>query len=475
MLFNSISFVLFFIIVFIFYWSTFSKTVNRRKLVLLISSYIFYGWWDYRILSLIIFSTIVDFFVGHYIFYLKSFRSRKILLYISIFANLGVLSVFKYFNFFIENLINAFSLIGLNIDFVGLNIILPVGISFYTFQTLSYTIDIYRGSLKPTSNLLAFSTFVAFFPQLVAGPIERAVHLLPQFRRLNNFDNILALKGCWIILRGFFKKIVIADRLGEFVELVYDGNINAMDGSVVLVATILFTFQIYCDFSGYSDIAIGVARLFGIKLNNNFNMPYIATSFRDFWQRWHISLSSWFRDYVYISIGGNRNKMTRNIIITFLLSGLWHGANWTFIFWGLIHGTLLTIERMLKTIFKNYNALLFKILPSRIIVFTFVVLSWVFFRSNSLENAIIFYDLIFFSKYNFNWVLDLGPIRLYNLIIGIFFISVLYFLEVYNKSIFQIFNKLSLNYKIIIFSLLLNFLILFGVFTKHSSFIYFQF
>ena len=187
-----------------------------------------------------------------------------------------MLSLFKYFNFFIENLINAFSLIGLNIDFVGLNIILPVGISFYTFQTLSYTIDIYRGNLKPTSNLLAFSTFVAFFPQLVAGPIERAVHLLPQFRRLNKFDNILALKGCWIILRGFFKKIVIADRLGEFVELVYDGNINAMDGSAVLVATILFTFQIYCDFSGYSDIAIGVARLFGVKLNSNFNMPYIA-------------------------------------------------------------------------------------------------------------------------------------------------------------------------------------------------------
>ena len=397
MLFNSIDFAIFLPIVFILYWFVTNNNLKLQNLLIVVASYVFYGWWDWRFLSLIIFSTAVDFTVGRQIRNEKNQLKRKILLWTSILVNLGFLGFFKYYNFFLDNFITAFSFFGQEIQGNSLNIILPVGISFYTFQTLSYTIDVYKRKLEPTNDFIAFSAFVSFFPQLVAGPIERATNLLPQFYNKRTFDYSKAVDGMRQILWGLFKKIVIADNCAEFANQIFNNSAD-MNGSTLVLGALFFTFQIYGDFSGYSDIAIGTSRLFGFDLMQNFNFPYFSRDIAEFWRRWHISLSTWFRDYLYIPLGGSRGgtwMKVRNTLIIFIVSGLWHGANWTFIVWGALNAVfflplLITNNNRnnLETVAKG------KLLPSLkeflLILGTFglTVFAWIFFRAENIGHAI---------------------------------------------------------------------------------------
>jgi alginate O-acetyltransferase complex protein AlgI len=342
-LFNSIEFLLFLPTVFVLYWFVFNKNLKVQNSLILISSYVFYGWWNYRFLSLIFLSTIVDYTVGLNIPKQNSEKKQKLLLWCSVLFNLSVLGFFKYYNFFVDSWIDLFSSVGYEIKSVWtLNIILPVGISFYTFQTMSYTIDIYRNKLEPTKDFISFASFVSFFPQLVAGPIERASNLLPQILNRREFQYEQGVQGLRLILWGMFKKVVIADSLAPRVDDIF-GNYQDLGGGTLWLGAIYFAFQIYCDFSGYSDIAIGSSKLFGFELKSNFKFPYFSRNIGEFWRRWHISLSTWFRDYLYIPLGGSQKgkwNSIRNIFIIFLVSGFWHGANWTFIIWGLFHSIL---------------------------------------------------------------------------------------------------------------------------------------
>ena len=352
MLFNSIDFIIFLPIVFFLYWFVVYKNLKYQNLLIVLASYFFYGSWDWKFLILIIFSTVVDYFIGLKLSKEEVLFKRKLLLGLSIVINLGFLGFFKYYNFFIDSFVSTFSFFGVGIEARSLNIILPVGISFYTFQTLSYTIDIYKRKIQPTKDFIMFAAFVSFFPQLVAGPIERAENLLSQFSRPKNFKFINIQFGFIRILWGLFKKVVIADRLAIIVNTTYNAP-EDYGGLHFIVATVFFAFQIYCDFSGYSDIAIGTARMFNIKLMENFRTPYFSKSLGEFWRNWHISLSTWFRDYVYIPLGGNKVAKLRwytNILIVFVVSGFWHGARWTFIIWGAIHGTILILESIFTSV-----------------------------------------------------------------------------------------------------------------------------
>ncbi|WP_127844775.1 MBOAT family O-acyltransferase [Psychroflexus aestuariivivens] len=419
MLFNSIDFAIFLPIVFLLYWFVVNKNLKLQNLLILIASYVFYAWWDWRFLSLIIFSTLVDYVVGLKLKSENHALNRKILLWISIIVNLGFLGFFKYYNFFLENFRNAFSIFGFEINANSLNIILPVGISFYTFQTLSYTIDIYKRKLEPTRDFIAFSAFVSFFPQLVAGPIERAKNLLPQFYNKRNFNYSKAVDGLRQILWGLFKKVVIADNCAEFANHIFN-NSAEMNGSTLVLGALFFTFQIYGDFSGYSDIAIGSARLFGFNLMRNFAFPYFSRDIAEFWRRWHISLSTWFRDYLYIPLGGSRGamwKVIRNIFIVFIVSGFWHGANWTFIVWGALNG-LYFIPLFLNKSHKNHQEIVAKghYLPDMksfiliLITFSLTVFSWIFFRAENISHALSYISEIFskslFSKPEFPEMFD---------------------------------------------------------------------
>jgi D-alanyl-lipoteichoic acid acyltransferase DltB (MBOAT superfamily) len=364
--------------------------------MILIASYVFYGWWDWRFLSLIFISSITDYTIGLSLNKSKFKNRRKLLLYISLIVNIGLLGFFKYFNFFIDSFIDFSTTFGFSINSSSLNIILPVGISFYTFQTLSYTIDIYRNKLEPTKDIIAFFAFVSFFPQLVAGPIERAANLLPQFEKRRYFEYEKAVDGLRQIFWGLLKKIIIADSCARNVDFIF-ANYNTLSGSVLLLGTIYFAFQIYGDFSGYSDIAIGTAKLFGFDIMLNFAYPYFSRDIAEFWRRWHISLSTWFRDYVYIPLGGsycNKIKRIRNILITFTVSGFWHGANWTFVFWGFLNG-LYYIPYMLLNRQKNHTGIVSqnKILPSIkesfqiLSTFFIILIAWVFFRAETIQHA----------------------------------------------------------------------------------------
>ena len=362
MLFNSVEFIFFFLIVFFSYWFLFNKNLKFQNLLILFSSYFFYAWWDWRFLSLIIISSLTDYLVGLQIEKSNNKIHKLRALKFSLIINIGILVVFKYYNFFIDNFTLLLDDLDIDSNLTLLNIILPVGISFYTFQTLSYSIDIYNGKINANKDIISFFAFVAFFPQLVAGPIERAKNLLPQFLKERKFNYDFAISGCRLILIGLFKKMVIADNLSVVVDAIY-ANPTDFLGFPSLIATIFFAFQIYCDFSGYSDIAIGIARLLGFKLMTNFKTPYFSKSLTDFWRNWHISLSSWFKDYVYIPLGGGKMSEKRiylNIMITFLLSGFWHGANWTFIIWGAIHGIGLILEKKFITIISNLKIILFR-------------------------------------------------------------------------------------------------------------------
>jgi len=399
MLFNSLEFFLFLPIVFFLYWKY--NNIKTQNILILISSYVFYGWWDWRFLFLIFMSTVVDYFVALSIENNSDSKKRKRILYISVFFNLALLGVFKYFNFFIDSWVDFISIFGYNIENTwSLKIILPVGISFYTFQTMSYSLDVYRRELKTTKDFISFASFVSFFPQLVAGPIERASHLLPQILNKRKFSYIQSVEGLRLILWGLFKKVVIADSLSLLVNPIFDNYLN-LNGGVLLLGLIYFSFQIYCDFSGYSDIAIGTAKLFGIELRSNFIFPYFSRDIAEFWRRWHISLSSWFKDYLFIPLGGSKKgkwMSIRNVFIIFIVSGFWHGANLTFIIWGLSHSMLYLIlslrnqNRRFTTVIVAENSLFPSLKECYQITITFlsVMLAWVFFRSDSVTDAFLY-------------------------------------------------------------------------------------
>ncbi|HMO32791.1 MAG TPA: MBOAT family O-acyltransferase [Lacibacter sp.] len=396
MLFNSIDFAIFLPIVFILYWFVTNINLKLQNALIVITSYIFYGWWDWKFLSLILFSTLVDYVVGAGLQKQENQTIRKMLLWTSIVVNLGFLGFFKYYNFFLENFITAFTFFGTEIQANTLNIILPVGISFYTFQTLSYSVDVYKRKLVPTTDFIAFAAFVSFFPQLVAGPIERAAHLLPQFYKKRSFNYLLAVDGMRQILWGLFKKIVIADSCAEYANLIFNNSAD-YSGSTLALGALFFAFQIYGDFSGYSDIAIGSSRLFGFDLMRNFNFPYFSRDIAEFWRRWHISLSTWFRDYLYIPLGGSRGgtgMKVRNTFIIFIVSGFWHGANWTFIAWGALNAIyflplLLTNNNRnnLETVALGKLVPNFRELSSIIVTFLLTVFAWIFFRAENIGHA----------------------------------------------------------------------------------------
>lgn len=404
MLFNSISFLIFFLIVFILYWFVFNKKLNHQNIFLLVSSYFFYGYWDYRFLFLLMFSTLLDFYSGLKIAESKTKKMKKTWLWISIGINLGFLGLFKYFNFFVGSFSELMSSGGVKMHFDTLNFILPVGISFYTFHGLSYVIDIYNDKIRPERSFVEYAVFVSFFPLLVAGPIERATHLLPQIQKKRFFDYSKAIDGSKQILWGLFKKIVIADNAAYYSNLFFNSP-EDFNGSSLYLGALFFSFQIYGDFSGYSDVALGTARLFGIELLRNFSFPYFSRDIAEFWRRWHISLSSWFRDYLYIPLGGSKVGTIfkiRNTFIIFVVSGFWHGANWTFLVWGLIHAIYFLPLLVTQNNRKNLEIVAQgRILPNfteifqMFFTFQLVLIAWVFFRANSLNQAFLILSKIF--------------------------------------------------------------------------------
>jgi D-alanyl-lipoteichoic acid acyltransferase DltB (MBOAT superfamily) len=479
MLFNSIDFAIFLPIVFILYWFATDKKLKLQNFLIVVASYLFYGWWDWRFLSLILFSTLIDYSIGIRLSKEENISKRKILLWISILVNLGFLGFFKYYNFFLDNFITAFSLFGSPINVQGLNIVLPVGISFYTFQTLSYTIDVYKRKLKPTKDFIAFTAFVSFFPQLVAGPIERATHLLPQFYKRRKFDYALAVDGMRQILWGLFKKIVIADNCAELANQIFNNSAD-MNGSTLVLGAIFFTFQIYGDFSGYSDIAIGTSRLFGFNLKQNFAFPYFSRDIAEFWRRWHISLSTWFRDYLYIPLGGSRGgtwMKVRNTFAIFIVSGFWHGANWTFIVWGTLNAIYFLPLLLLKKNRVNTDIVAQgKYLPTlkeifnMLTTFALTVLAWVFFRAENIGHAWSYLSTIF-SKSLFTIPYYSG-MKIPMLLI-LFFIFIEWLGRESDYAIENIKNKFNLITR---WSFYLILIILIGLYKgENQQFIYFQF
>lgn len=487
MLFNSLDFAIFLPIVFVLYWLL-AKNIRLRNLFILAASYYFYGCWNWKFLSLIIISSIVDYYIGQKLGKEESQKKRKLLLYGSLLVNLGFLVYFKYFNFFIESFVDAFSLFGRELKIETLSIILPVGISFYTFQTLSYTIDIYKKKLEPTNDIIAFFTFVAFFPQLVAGPIERASHLLPQFSKKYAFNYAQVKSGILLILWGLFKKMVIADRLAIVVNETFN-NVDNYMGVEFMIGTIFFAFQIYCDFSGYSDIAIGISRTMGFDLMKNFERPYFSKSITEFWRRWHISLSTWFRDYVYIPLGGSRKGKYRtyfNLFMVFFISGIWHGAAMTFVIWGAIHGIIIVLEKATgtqrKRLFesikldkKNIFGKIFFIT----ITFAIVCFAWIFFRANSAKDSWIIIDKIFsFQMGDINIASDLG-LNAVEFYASFIFIILMLGFEWFHYRI-NMAKKLALQHFTVrwgFYIVAAVVMIIFGVYGsfKESEFIYFQF
>ena len=383
--FASLEFGIFILFVFALYFALPLRGQNR---MLLAASYLFYAAWDWRFVFLLLLSTGVDYTVGRRLGVTTDPRIRRRLVFGSLFTNLGILGFFKYVGFFSDSVRDGFAALGIELSSITLDVVLPVGISFYTFQTLSYTIDVYRGRLEPVDNPLEFALFVAFFPQLVAGPIERARRLLPQIGTARRVGWAQLNSGTWLVVSGFFKKLVIADNLAVIVDAVYRPGADPTSGEIV-VASYAFAWQIYCDFSGYSDIARGIARLLGFELMLNFNIPYAAANPAEFWRRWHISLSTWLRDYLYISLGGNRHgsgRTYRNLFLTMLLGGLWHGAAWPFVLWGGYHGVLLMLHRLLRPRLVAYvpaSPIVHGL--SVVVLFQFVSLGWLFFRAESLE------------------------------------------------------------------------------------------
>jgi len=388
MLFNSIAFLIFFPIVCVFYFLTPSNYIRTRNAFLLIASYYFYMNWQPVYALLILTSTIITYLAAIFVDKAKSCKQRKLYLVIAIVSNLAILFLFKYFNFLADNIEGLLTNAGLHLDIPDFKLLLPVGISFYTFQALGYAIDVYRGDTKVEKNFFTYALFVSFFPQLVAGPIERSKNLLPQFSEKHEFVYERVMDGIKIMIWGYFMKLVLADRCGLYVDMVFN-NIDEHNGGSYLVAAFLFPFQIYGDFSGYSLIAIGTAKILGFRLMENFRRPYFSSTIGEFWSRWHISLSTWFKDYLYIPLGGNRVSKTRNylnLLVTFVVSGIWHGANWTFLAWGTVHGILLCVEKALGIAKKTFSG--FSKCLHWAITFVLVCFAWILFRADSIQDAI---------------------------------------------------------------------------------------
>jgi len=477
MFFNSIDFFVFLPIVFGLYWFIGSKRIKEQNFLIAVASYVFYGWWDWRFLSLILFSTLVDYTIGVYLNNTEKPSKRKLFLFISIIVNLGFLGFFKYYNFFIDSLVESFTFFGKELNINTLNIILPVGISFYTFQTLSYTIDIFNKKLKSTKDFIGFMAFVSFFPQLVAGPIERATNLLPQFSKKRSFNYAIAVDGLRQVLWGLFKKIVIADNCAKYANIIFS-NHTEYNGSTLLLGAFFFAFQIYGDFSGYSDIAIGISRLFGFNLKRNFAFPYFSRDIAEFWRRWHISLSTWFRDYLYIPLGGSRGgtKMKiRNTFIIFVVSGFWHGANWTFIIWGALNALyflplLLTNKNRINTDLVAEGKYLpsLKELGQMFLTFFLTLIAWVFFRADNVSHAISYLQNLFTSSL-FN-KLEIFPSTI--LLLVLFFIIT----EWFGRNGEYAIEKIDFIKRPIRWAFYMTLIILMFSFTgEEQQFIYFQF
>lgn len=478
MLFNSLNFAIFLPIVFLLYWFATKGNLKLQNILLLVSSYFFYACWDWRFLFLLIFSTLLDYFTGIKMSDAKNKNSKKFWFWLSISVNLGFLCVFKYYNFFAESFASALDNIGLHVNPWTLKIILPVGISFYTFHGLSYVIDIYKDRIKAEKNFIDYSVFVSFFPLLVAGPIERATHLLPQIRKKRTFDYSKAVDGLRQILWGLFKKVVIADQCAVYANQIFNHSAD-YSGSTLILGAIFFTFQIYGDFSGYSDIALGTARLFGIDLLRNFAFPYFSRDIAEFWRRWHISLSSWFKDYLYIPLGGSKGGMwmkIRNTFIIFLVSGFWHGANWTFIIWGFLNALYImpsiifnTNRNNLEIVAKGKYFPTLKDLLSIGITFCLTVFAWIFFRAENLSHA-----MNYISKILSPSIFTLPEILPKTLIL---LVSVFVLIEWQGREGQYAISKLGLNwYKPFRWALYFTFLFyIFYYSGKEQQFIYFQF
>lgn len=478
MLFNSINFAIFLPIVFILYWFVTNKNLRLQNALLLVASYFFYACWDWRFMFLLIFSTLLDYFTGLKMQDAENQNRKRFWFWLSVIVNLGFLGIFKYYNFFAESFAQAISNFGLKVNPSTLNIILPVGISFYTFHGLSYVIDIYKDRIKAEKNFVDYAVFVSFFPLLVAGPIERATHLLPQIKKERTFDYTKAVDGLRQILWGLFKKIVIADNCAEFANQIFNNSADH-SGSTLVLGALFFTFQIYGDFSGYSDIALGTARLFGIDLLRNFAFPYFSRDIAEFWRRWHISLSSWFKDYLYIPLGGSKGgnwMRIRNTFIIFIVSGFWHGANWTFISWGALNALFIMPSIIMKTNRNNLETVAQgKLLPTikelfqMAITFALAVFAWIFFRAENMTHAISYVSGIF-SKSLFS-IPDVKPYYLFLLISLFMIIEWLGREQQYAISKFGLKWKRPLRWTMYVAIIIT----IFWLGGKEQAFIYFQF
>jgi len=472
LLFNSVQFWHFFVVVYLLYLVLNHRWQNRA---LLVASYFFYGCWDWRFLSLIWISTCVDYFAGLRICAAQSPSRKKVFLTLSVVTNLGLLGFFKYFDFFAENLEALLHTVGLHTSPVMLNVVLPVGISFYTFQTMSYTIDVYRGQLKPTRNFLDFALFVAFFPQLVAGPIERASRLLPRIVHERRLDGAQIARSIYLLGWGLFKKVFVADNLAAIVDGAF-GQSGTASGAELLIAVYAFAGQIYCDFSGYSDIARGLAGMMGIDIVVNFDMPYFARNPREFWRRWHISLSTWLRDYLYIPLGGNRRgavRMHLNLMATMLLGGLWHGASWTFILWGFYHGALLSVHRVLEPYLhrvvrpSTHVGRTAVAVVSMLLMFHATCLGWLIFRAQSVSQM---WEILARVVTDFAPATALPSLRSLALFAGI--LIVVQVLQYFKRDYFVL-MKLPYAVQSMCYGLLFYLVVFYGGSTQ--AFIYFQF
>ncbi|MEA4815240.1 MAG: MBOAT family O-acyltransferase [Lachnospiraceae bacterium] len=482
MLFNSFTFLVFLVIVVCLY---FALPYKLRNAMLLAASYVFYMAWNPKLIVLIVFSTFVNYAASLKIYNSKS--GKKTFLILSLIVNFGLLFVFKYMDFAAESFVRFIALFGLRYPEAHFDIILPMGISFYTFQASAYTIDVYREKIKPERNFFTFALFISFFPQLVAGPIERSQNLLPQFYEKHDFNFSRAADGIKIMLIGFFKKIVVADRIAVAVNTVYNSP-SDYGGLCLFAATFLFAFQIYCDFSGYSDIAQGAAKILGFSLMDNFKKPYLSLSIREFWKRWHISLSTWFMDYVYIPLGGNRKGVARkrgNLFLTFLISGLWHGANWTFVVWGAIHGIYMVIGDILRPMFgkvKGKKSAVIKIL-SVFITFTLTDFAWIFFRANTISEGIyiaktMFSDVRFwFGRQYFYEALTSMGVGLFEVALIAVSLFVLVVAEILSRkeSVFGFFEETNVFYQMVFYVIIFSLILTAGVYYDSGAFIYFQF
>ena len=478
MLFNSFEFLIFLPVVFAFYWFVFNGRKSQNLLIVL-ASYIFYGWWDCRFLFLIAFTSICSFGSGLLTEKCSSNpKKQKVVCAANIVLNLLILGVFKYYNFFAESLQDLLKVFGVKTDWATLNIILPVGISFYTFQALSYTIDVYQKKIAATHDVIEFFAYISFFPQLVAGPIERATNLLPQFQNERRFDYAKAVDGCRQMLWGFFKKMVIADNCATVVNQHW-AEYQSLPTVTLLLLGFLFTMQIYCDFSGYSDIAIGCARLFGFDLKRNFNFPYFSRSIPEFWRRWHISLTTWFRDYIYFPLGGSRCskwRIIRNVFIVWAISGLWHGANWTFVCWGLFHAVLLAVYNLLSinTKYKDIVALNVKSVFQMGLTFFLAMIGWIIFRAESLNQA---FD--YFKAMASNDFFDIATLHQKAILIAIVFSVIMFIAEWLQRDkqhVLQLPTNNVFKNKIMRFAV--YYMVIFSIIFYAGSgqtFIYFQF